>query len=129
MTLTPDDLEPFMYVTVHSQRKRPMVHLRDPDGDFEPVIMRDELHDPLDQFGVPFMVLGLSLPYVICSEISPGGDEVGLIRFDIRKVKLIELDDSYVEAFMDFEDMTEDTGQHRGGTLGMDWKHHPRKGA
>ena len=121
MTLAPDDLEPDAFITIHSHHKKSTRQRREMCVEYDPEIGEDSLHDPAGNFGVPFQILALSLPYIICSQMVAGGDEVGPVIFDIRKVKLMRLDTSYVEAFMEYEPL--------GFTLGKDMDHRARKGA
>ena len=53
--------------------------------------------------GVPLKVLGVSLPFVLCSVLCPGGTEAGPEIIDVRHHKVVRLDVSYVQAVKDFK--------------------------
>ncbi len=57
--------------------------------------------------GIPMRVLGISLPFVVCGVLYPGGREVGPEIIDVRSVRLVSLDPSYVQAIIDFKDPEE----------------------
>ena len=51
---------------------------------------------------MPLQISQLSLPFVACAIIEPGGREAGPTILDIRKVQLCKLDDNYVNALVNF---------------------------
>jgi hypothetical protein len=59
--------------------------------------------------GVPHKVLGLSWPWVVFGVLVPGGSVDGPIIHDLRKIKCMRLDDSYVNAISEFERPAPDT--------------------
>ena len=52
--------------------------------------------------GAPMKVLGMSLPYIVCSVLQPGGEERGPKILDVRHTRFIRLDPGYVEAIAQF---------------------------
>ncbi len=52
--------------------------------------------------GVPLKILGISLPYIVCSVLCPGGAECGPEILDVRHSEFVRLNRAYVEAIADF---------------------------
>ena len=52
--------------------------------------------------GVPLRVLGISLPFLVCGVLQPGGQELGPQIVDVRRTSLALLDEAYVQAIIDF---------------------------
>ena len=102
-TLAPDDLCTDLFVTVHAHQTRRKAVMRDPRGRRPSVeVVKDAMEDENGQFGIPLRIIGLSLPFVACAIIEPGGREAGPTILDIRKVKICRLDESYVQALTSF---------------------------
>jgi hypothetical protein len=75
--------------------------------------------------GVPLRVLGVSLPFVACAILKPGGGECGPTILDVRRVRLARLDPSYVEAISSFtptphEDIDDDDVDNADSAPGDD---------
>ncbi len=100
--LAPDDLEVGMYVSVERIRpqKGDFKTLTGPDGTKMKV---QEHQDPKADAGIPRKILGISWPNIVLSTIYPGGLEDGPLLLRIPEIKLMLLDDSYVEAICSFE--------------------------
>ena len=102
-TLAPDDLCHDLFVTVHAHQTRRKAVMRDPRGRRPSVeVIKDAMEDENGQFGIPLRIIGLSLPFVACAIIEPGGREAGPTILDIRKVQLCKLDENYVNALVNF---------------------------
>lgn len=100
MLLTADDLAPEMYVTVHSAKPL-FSHAPNRGGAREPQISPAML--PI-QPGIPLRVLGVSLPFVACSILNPGGTYSGPVILDVRMVHLSRLNSDYIGAIIAFDD-------------------------
>jgi hypothetical protein len=102
--IAPDDLEigDFVAVIEPRQRQRPkLVMGRDEDGD---PIMISHASSNSDQIaGVPHKILGLSWPWAVFGVLIPGGEVDGPIIHDLRKIKCMRLDESYVAAITAFK--------------------------
>ena len=102
--IAPDDLGVGDFVAVvepKQKRKLRMVMARDEDGD--PIMMPNP--EPANQCtaGVPHKVLGISWPWAVFGVLVPGGKVDGPIIHDLRKIKCMRLDASYVDAIKAFE--------------------------
>lgn len=117
MILAADDIDPDTLVTVYDVRGERA------GWDVEDVIVRSRQSRPCAlQPGVPMRVLDVSLPFVACAVIRPGGDEVGPVILDLRTVCLARLQPAFVDAIRRFSvpgrDADESTaGQTKGGAL------------
>ena len=123
-TLAPDDLCPDLFVTVHAHQTRRKAVMRDPRGRRPSVeVIKDAMEDENGQFGIPLRIIGLSLPFVACAIIEPGGREAGPTILDIRKVQLCKLDESYVNALKSFptEGQDQDEDQPLFSSLKLDF--------
>lgn len=98
--LAPDDLSIEMYVAVHSPRKPGCIVRVHGAAGFE--FQEAERPDPVNP-GVPLQVLGISMPFVACSVLEPGGTMAGPVIIDIRRVSLMRLTADFVEAITAFE--------------------------
>ena len=98
--LAADDLSPEMFVAVHSLRRPTLVaRCRGPQ-----IV---DIHEappatPVPP-GLPLQVLGLSLPFVACSVLEPGGYFGGPVIVDLRAVRLTRLSPDFVAAVQAFE--------------------------
>jgi hypothetical protein len=52
--------------------------------------------------GYPLRVLEVSLPFVACSLLQPGGKESGPMIIDLRNVRLCRLNNGFIEAIKAF---------------------------
>jgi len=105
--VAPDDLHVGDFVAVIEPKKArtpKFVMGRDPDGD--PIVLLNAEHQNQSSGagcpGVPHQVLGLSWPWVVFGVLLPGGEVDGPIIHDLRKVKCMRLDDSFVDAIKEF---------------------------
>jgi hypothetical protein len=92
------------FVAVIEPKQRPTAHLvmgRDEDGD--PIMISHTRNNASATAGVPHKVLGLSWPWVVFGVLVPGGGVDGPIIHDLRKIKCMRLEDSYVNAIKAFE--------------------------
>jgi len=102
--IAPDDMKVGDFVAVIEPKQRPTAHLvmgRDEDGD--PIMISHTRNNPSATAGVPHKVLGLSWPWVVFGVLVPGGGVDGPIIHDLRKIKCMRLEDSYVNAIKAFE--------------------------
>ena len=104
--IAPDDLGVGDFVAViepkPKTRKARMMMGRDEDGD--PIML--PMPDPEGRnpgAGVPHKVLGISWPWAVFGVLVPGGKVDGPIIHDLRKIKCMRLDASYVNAIKAFE--------------------------
>ena len=104
MGIAPDDMKVGDFVAVIEPKQRPTAHLvmgRDEDGD--PIMISHTRNNSSATAGVPHKVLGLSWPWVVFGVLVPGGGVDGPIIHDLRKIKCMRLEDSYVNAIKAFE--------------------------
>ncbi len=101
--IAPDDLKigDFVAVIEPKQQCKPLIVMgRDSDGD--PMMMHMS-KEPSQKEGVPHKVLGISWPWIVFGVLMPGGNVDGPIIHDLRKIKCMKLDSSFVEAIKAFE--------------------------
>ncbi|MDP6693878.1 MAG: hypothetical protein QF444_06075, partial [Phycisphaerales bacterium] len=53
--------------------------------------------------GKPYRVVGISWPWVMLGFLMPGGDHKGPVVADLRKIKCMRVEDSYVNALKNFK--------------------------
>lgn len=102
--IAPEDLHigDFVAVVEPKQSKQPrLVMGRDSDG--EPMLISHTPNNPSPTVGVPHKVLGLSWPWAVFGVLIPGGEVDGPIIHDLRNVKCMRLEKSYVDAIKAFE--------------------------
>jgi len=102
--IAPDDLGVGDFVAVvepKEPRKPKFIMGRDSDGD--PIVMMNSEQKEQGCPGVPHKVLGLSWPWAVFGILVPGGSIEGPIIHDLRKIKCMRLNDSYVKAISAFE--------------------------
>ena len=103
--IAPEDLQVGNFVAVlepKTQRKPNMIVGRDADGD--PMVMRMPTDDSKQAIaGIPHKVLGISWPWIVFGVLVPGGEVDGPIIHDLRKIKCMRLDGSYVDAIKEFK--------------------------
>ena len=103
--IAPDDLKVGDFVAVVQPkiaRRHQIIMGRDADGD--PMIMQMSKDDSQQVIsGVPHKVEGVSWPWVVFGILIPGGEVEGPVIHDLRKIKCMRLDDSYVEAIIGFK--------------------------
>lgn len=100
--LSPDDLAPRMYITIHSGRmKRRCMMFDSTEDDFESIGSA-----PTPPAGVPMQVLEVNLPFVACSVPQPGGVAKGPVILDVRNLNLQRVDPKFVRAIRRFKHKT-----------------------
>lgn len=98
--LFPDDIQPGMYVTIHSRIAH---HPRDSeDGVFGKISRRPADDDLPAPPGFPLQVQGVSFPFIFCGVLRPGGGFIGPAVVDVRTAQMCKVDDSYIEAIVAF---------------------------
>ena len=101
--IPPDDLRPGDWVTRHVdlRKQRDVNPAFNVEGD---TIRRCDFEMDAGVLpGIPLRIRGVSYPYVVCSVLFPGGAEGQLEILDVRKDRLVALDDSYVSAISRFD--------------------------
>ena len=103
--IAPEDLKVGGFVAVLEPKKEQKPHMivgRDAEGD--PMVMRMPTDDSKQAIaGIPHKVLGISWPWVVFGVLVPGGEVDGPIIHDLRKIKCMRLDKSYVDAIKKFK--------------------------
>lgn len=103
--IAPDDLKVGDFVAVVQPkiaRRHQIIMGRDAEGD--PMIMQMSKDDSQRVVsGVPHKVEGVSWPWAVFGILIPGGEVEGPVIHDLRKIKCMRLDDSYVEAIIGFK--------------------------
>ena len=102
--IAPDDLGVGDFVAVVEPKQARNTNFmvgRDPDGD--PIVMVNPEQQNQGVPGVPHKVLGISWPWVVFGVLVPGGEVDGPIIHDLRRIKCMRLDDSYVNAIKAFD--------------------------
>ncbi|MDP7005507.1 MAG: hypothetical protein QF718_04790 [Phycisphaerales bacterium] len=102
--IAPDDLGVGEFVAIiepKTKQKLRMMMGRDEDGD--PIMMPHPEQPRQCTAGVPHKVLGISWPWAVFGVLMPGGKVDGPIIHDLRKIKCMRLDDSYVNAIHAFQ--------------------------
>jgi hypothetical protein len=98
--LFPDDIQPGMYVTIHSKITQPD---RESEGHpFGRVFRRPADEDLPAPPGFPLQVQGVSFPFIFCAVLKPGGGFIGPAVVDVRTAQMCKVDDSYIEAIATF---------------------------
>ncbi len=103
--IAPDDLGVGDFVAVVEPKKKRMPQMvmgRDADGD-PMIVPMPESGNGNPAAGVPHKVLGISWPWAVFGVLIPGGAVEGPVIHDLRKIKCMRLDDSYVDAIKAFE--------------------------
>ncbi len=112
--LAPDDISAGIHVAIHSVN---LPKNRSSRSLVTPALLPVPL-------GVPMQVLEVSLPFVACEIVEPGGGVSGPALLDLRFVRLCRLNDRFVNAITAFEtqrDLDDCTNESqdshpRGGT-------------
>ena len=103
--IAPDDLQVGDFVAVIQPKitRRPQIIVgRDADGD--PMLLPIPTDDSQRVIpGVPHKVEGVSWPWAVFGILIPGGEVDGPVIHDLRKIKCMRLDDSYVDAIIGFK--------------------------
>ena len=94
-----DDLQPDLFVTVHSHIERPWparprrVRRFDDSNDERPMPTMPPPPPVPDRscYGVPLRIAAVNLPYVYCMVIEPGGGENGPSILDVRQVRFMRM--------------------------------------
>lgn len=112
--LTPDDLRIGAYVAVHSVTAVPRTCAEEPERRMSGRPCRES--PPLG-FGMPLQIRAISLPFLACAVLQPGGGHVGPVILDLRSLRLIAVSRQFVRAIAEFKqpeaDGHEDVGARR----------------
>lgn len=101
--LAPDDLRVGSYVAIHSS-----VPSQTP-ADAEPERRghaRFRPENPAPMAGIPLQIRGVSLPFLACAILGPGGTYSGPVIIDLRTVRLIRLSRQFIGAIRRFPAQT-----------------------
>jgi hypothetical protein len=102
--IAPDDLKIGEFIAVVEPKQRQKAQLimgRDEDGD--PIVINHTRNTNTATAGVPHKILGISWPWVVFGVLIPGGEVDGPIIHDLRKIRCMRLDASYVKAITAFQ--------------------------
>lgn len=102
LIITADDLSAGMFVAVHSSRAARQIRVRRLVGDDAAFEVDDPTPLPAS-VGVPLQVIGISLPFVACGVLKPGGGLGGPVIIDLRAVELSRLTPEFVVAIEHFK--------------------------
>ena len=108
-TITPpDDLAVDMFVAIHSIVRRTPRQSRYTDSRAEapgPIAFlmaagasRPTGPEPPAPLGAPLRIVGLQFPFAMCTFLTPGGGDGGLVIVDLRHFQLMRLETGYVDA-------------------------------
>ena len=98
--LAPDDLRVGAYVAVHSLAAAPRACPEEPERRMSGRPCRE--WPPLG-FGMPLQIRAISLPFLACAVLQPGGGHVGPVILDLRGVRLIAVSRQFVRAIAEFK--------------------------
>ncbi len=98
--LAPDDLRVGAYVALHSLLATPRQPLEEPE--LRPHI-RPRRDAPVLGYGMPVQIRAVSLPFLVCAILQPGGAHSGPAILDLREVRLIGVSRQFVRAIAGFE--------------------------
>ena len=102
--IAPDDLGVGEFVAIVEPKPKQKLRVmmgRDEDGD--PIMLTQPEQPSQCTPGVPHKVLGISWPWAVFGVLVPGGNVDGPVIHDLRKIKCMRLDDSYVNAIHAFQ--------------------------
>jgi len=112
--LAPDDLRVGTYVALHSVAAAPRTCPEEPERRMSGRRCRE---GPPLGFGMPLQIRAISLPFLACAVLQPGGGHVGPVILDLRGVRLIAVSRQFVRAIAEFKqpeaDGDEDVGARR----------------
>jgi hypothetical protein len=112
--LAPDDLRVGAYVTVHSAATVPRNGREEPERRMSGRPCRAS---PPIGFGMPLQIRAISLPFLACAVLQPGGGHVGPVILDLRGLRLIAVSRKFVRAIAEFNQPeaggAEDVGARR----------------
>lgn len=114
--LPADDLRVGAYVAVHScvvSRTSPVDSEEEHFGRVAPQSPARAI-----AFGVPLQVRAITLPYVICAAIHPGGSRRGPVLIDMRQVRLMRVSRKYVSAMTQFGNTRKSEAKSASGSTG-----------
>lgn len=99
LILATDDLNAGMFVAVFAPRVSKPSH-RTVGTDCPGALLLAPIPVPP---GIPLRILGVSVPFVACAVIEPGGIEAGPVVIDLRTVTLARIDPAFVDSIAKFE--------------------------
>ena len=97
--LAPDDLRVGSYVAVHSPVPSPAPPESEAD---RRGLSRFRQENPAPMAGIPLQIRGISLPFLACAILGPGGSHSGPVIIDLRTVRLIRLTRQFLGAIRRF---------------------------
>jgi hypothetical protein len=97
--LAPDDIHVGFYVALHSSSAP---HQSCDQSQRRPAGLSD-LSDPPLGAGMPLLVRAISLPFVACAILQPGGGHAGPVIIDVRHLRLIKVSSGFVRAIAEFK--------------------------
>ena len=104
--LNADDLATGMFVAVHSPSPQNRLRFRPSDVEESAIELIERPPSPVPP-GVPMRILGISLPFLACAVLKPGGGLDGPVIVDVRAVRLSRLSSGYIAAISNFEPTAE----------------------
>lgn len=96
--LEADDLNVDDYIAVHATKYHRILPSRESAWAIRQLI----LVRPPVPLGIPLRILGISLPFVVCSLLEPGDNESGPVILDLRTVQVCRLDEDFIDAIKRF---------------------------
>lgn len=99
LVLRIDDISANSYVAIHSMKRRRQSQRTDIARQLAVAVIENEPPVPM---GVPLRVLELSLPFIACSIVEPGGTESGPVILDLRVMRLCRVRERFVRAIKAF---------------------------
>lgn len=114
--LPADDLRVGAYVAVHSCVVTRTAPVDSEDEQFGRVA--PQTPSRVIAPGIPLQIRAITLPYVICAAIHPGGSRRGPILIDMRQVRLMKVSGKYVRAMNQFAKARESEAKSTSGSPG-----------
>jgi hypothetical protein len=112
--LAPDDLKVGKYIAVHSAARRAASEAPSEAADESPAARHGQF-----PAGVPLQVRAVSLPFLVCGVLQPGGGHSGPVVLDLRRVRLIGVNKSFVDAIAGFVDSDQPEGPGSGSVTAV----------
>ncbi len=114
--LAPDDLRVGSYIVIHSAA---MPRRSAGESDVESMGRLTESMTFIAP-GMPLQVKAVSLPFVACGLVQPGGGQAGPVILDVRGLKLMAVSHKFVAAIRGFKRSERDKGGDAAGGLGSE---------
>ncbi len=98
--IAPDDLRVGAFVVIHSSKA--VEHPA--SNDFEMFVRGDSVRSmPVPPLGMALEVMGVNLPYVLVSSVTPSSQPSRLTTVDLRLVNLMHVNKAFVNAIRAFK--------------------------